>query len=301
MATFTQWISAFRLRTLFLAVATVVLGSALAWHERSFSTTIFLLSLLLAVAIQILANLANDLGDFQKGTDTTGRRQGPTRALQSGKISQKEMKGAVVLFTILCLVTGLALIWSATPFGDASSAWVMLVLGAGSILAALFYTMGKHAYGYRGWGDLFAFLFFGPVPVIGTWFLHTHIIGWQPVLPAIGLGLISTMILNINNMRDIENDKASGKITLAVKLGLPSAKVYHILMTLISFACFAGYNILFEAAPWYRYAYLLFFLLLLKIVIDIRHKEGQALDPYLKRTSLSGFLLALGFALCINL
>jgi len=301
MPTFTQWISAFRLRTLFLAVAAVVLGSALAWREGTFSTTIFLLALLLAVAIQILANLANDLGDYQKGTDITGRRQGPTRALQSGKISQKEMKRAVLLFILLCVVTGLALIGSAAPFSNASSTWIMIALGAGSILAALFYTLGKHAYGYRGWCDLFAFLFFGPVPVIGTWFLHTHLTGWQPLLPAIGLGLISAMILNINNMRDIQNDKASGKITLAVKLGLPAAKVYHTLMTFISFACFAGYNLLFEPAPWYRYAYLLVFLLPLAIVIEIRHKEGQALDPYLKRTSLSGFLLAVAFALCINL
>ena len=118
MSTFTQWISAFRLRTLFLAIAAVVLGSAMSWREGSFSITIFLIALLLAVAIQILANLANDLGDFQKGTDITGKRQGPTRALQSGKITQKEMKRAVVLFVILCVITGLALIWSATPFRD---------------------------------------------------------------------------------------------------------------------------------------------------------------------------------------
>lgn len=300
MSTFTQWISAFRLRTLFLAVAAVVLGSAMAWREGSFCTTIFLLALLLSVAIQILANLANDLGDFQKGTDITGKRQGPTRALQSGKISQKEMIRAVLLFVILCVATGLALIWSASPFRDPSAAWIMITLGAACILAALFYTMGKHAYGYRGLGDLFAFLFFGPVPVVGTWFLHTHLVGWQTVLPAIGLGLISSMILNINNMRDIENDNASGKITLAVKLGLPAAKVYHTLMTLISLACFAGYNILFAPAPWYRYAYLLVFLLPLKILFEIRHKEGQALDPYLKQTSLSGFLLVVAFALLIN-
>jgi 1,4-dihydroxy-2-naphthoate octaprenyltransferase len=300
MSTFTQWISAFRLRTLFLAIAAVVLGSAMSWREGSFSITIFLIALLLAVAIQILANLANDLGDFQKGTDITGKRQGPTRALQSGKITQKEMKRAVVLFVILCVITGLALIWSATPFRDPSAAWIMVALGAACILAALFYTMGKHAYGYRGLGDLFAFLFFGPVPVIGTWFLHTHLINWQPVLPAIGLGLISSMILNINNMRDIDNDKTSGKITLAVKLGLPRAKVYHILMSLTSFTCFTGYNILFAVAPWYRYAYLLVFLLPLKILIEIRHKEGQALDPYLKQTSLAGFLLAVAFALLIN-
>lgn len=301
MATVKNWISAFRLRTLFLAVATVVLGSGLALHEGSFSMTTFVLTFLLAVSIQILANLANDLGDFQKGTDTTGHRQGPTRAVQSGKISPLEMKGAIAVFSAICIITGLSLVLNIIAYIPRSSAAILIGLGGASILAALFYTLGKHAYGYKGWGDLFAFIFFGPVPVIGTYFLHTHTFGFQPVLPSIGIGLISAMILNINNMRDIENDRDSGKITFAVKLGINRAKMYHAGLTLTSFFCFLGYNSLYESSPWYRYLYLLAFLFLFRILDDVRRKNGQELDPYLKLTSLSGFLLALLFSVCINI
>lgn len=301
MATVKDWITAFRLRTLFLAVATVVLGSGMALHEGSFSMITFMLTLLLAVSIQILANLANDLGDFQKGTDTTGRRQGPARTLQSGKISSREMKGAIVVFSLICIITGLSLISNIISYISISSAAILIGLGGVSILAALFYTLGKHAYGYKGWGDLLAFLFFGPVPVIGTYFLHTHQFSFQPVLPAIGIGLISAMILNINNMRDIENDRSSGKITMAVKLGINKAKLYHGILTLASFFFFFSYNNLYEPTPWYRYLYLLVFLFLFRIMDSIRKKSGHALDPYLRLTSLSGFLLALLFSVCINI
>lgn len=301
MARLKHWISAFRLRTLFLAVATVFLGSGLAWQDGRFSLTTLILTFLLAVSIQILANLANDLGDFLKGTDTTGQRQGPARAVQSGMISPREMKSAVAVCVAVCVATGLTLVCNIAGMIDWPSALILILTGGVSIVAALFYTMGKYAYGYRGWGDFFAFFFFGPVPVIGTWFLHTHTFGFKPVLPAIGLGLISTMILNINNMRDIENDRASGKITVAVKLGLRNAKVYHALMTLTSFLCFVGFNILYEPSPWYRYAYLLAYLLPFNIMNDIRNKSGQELDPYLKRTSLSGLLLVVAFVLCLNL
>lgn len=301
MVTVKDWISAFRLRTLFLAVATVVLGSGLALHGGSFSMTTFMLTLLLAVSIQILANLANDLGDFQKGTDTTGRRQGPTRTLQSGKISSREMKGAIAVFSAICIITGLSLILNIIAYIPRFSAAILICLGGLSILAALFYTLGKHAYGYKGWGDLLAFIFFGPVPVIGTYFLHTHVFNFEPVMPSIGIGLISTMILNINNMRDIENDRASGKITIAVKLGINRAKAYHGGLTLASFFFFLGYSNLYEPAPWYRYLYLLVFLFLFRIMDGIRRKNGHALDPYLRLTSLSGFLLSLLFSVCINI
>lgn len=301
MATVKDWIIAFRLRTLFLAVATVILGSGIALHEGSFSMITFMLTLLLAVSIQILANLANDLGDFQKGTDTTGHRQGPTRTLQSGKISSREMKGAIVVFSLICIITGLSLISNIISYISISSAAILIGLGGASILSALLYTLGKHAYGYKGWGDLLAFLFFGPVPVIGTYFLHTHLFSFQPVLPAIGIGLISAMILNINNMRDIENDRSSGKITMAVKLGINKAKLYHGILTLASFFFFFSYNNLYEPTPWYRYLYLLLFLFLFRIMDSIRKKSGHALDPYLRLTSLSGFLLALLFSVCINI
>ena len=301
MATVKDWISAFRLRTLFLAVATVVLGSGLAWREDSFSMTTFLLALLLAVSIQILANMANDLGDFLKGTDTTGRRQGPTRTLQGGKISAREMKRAIVIFSIICMVTGLILVLNIITRIPRSSAVILIGLGGASILAALFYTLGKRAYGYKGWGDLLAFIFFGPVPVIGTYFLHTHLFNFQPVLPAIGIGLISTMILNINNMRYIDNDRVSGKVTIAVRLGIHGAKIYHAGLSIASFLSFLSYNTLYEAQPWYKYLYLLVFLFLFRIMDGIRRKYDQALDPYLKLTSLSGFLLAIAFSICINI
>jgi len=296
-----QWIHAFRLRTLFLAVATIIMASGMAWHDGTFNTSTFVLAFLLAVSIQILANLANDLGDYQKGTDITGQRQGPARAVQSGMITPAEMRGAILLFTVICIVVGLALVLNMVKMIQWSSVVIMLLLGGCSILAALFYTLGSNAYGYKGWGDLFAFLFFGPVPVIGTWFLYSHSFSFQPVLPAISLGLISAMILNVNNMRDIENDRSSGKITIAVKLGLKKAKIYHTLMTLTSFISLVGYNILYAPAPLYRYAYLLVFLLPSGILYQIRNKSGQQLDPYLRLTSLSGLLLALAFAISINI
>jgi 1,4-dihydroxy-2-naphthoate octaprenyltransferase len=289
MATIKQWISAFRLRTLFLAVATVILGSGLAFHEGKFSLAVFFIALLLALSIQILANLANDLGDYLKGTDTTGKRQGPTRSLQG------------IVFVVICLTSGIALVAGAYPYINRSNAVMLLVVGALCILAALFYTMGRNAYGYRGWGDLFAFFFFGPVPVIGTYFLHTHIMDFKPLLPAIGLGVISTMILNINNMRDLDNDRLSGKLTVAVKLGLSKSKMYHTLLTFASFFSFVSFNNLYEPSPWYRYVYLLFFLMLFRILTHIQKKKGSDLDPYLKPTSLSGFLIAVSFAICINL
>lgn len=295
------WISAFRLRTLFLAVGTVVLGGGLAWHEGNFSNTAFLLTFLLAVSIQILANLANDLGDFQKGTDTTGRRQGPTRAVQSGVISPQAMKIAITIFATFCMAIGLLLVIRIWPYIDRTAAVILLATGVASILAALFYTLGKHAYGYKGWGDLFAFFFFGPVPVIGSYFLHTHTFGWQPLFPSIGMGFISTMILNINNMRDIKNDKASGKRTVAVILGLKNARIYHALLTFGTFACFLLYNFLYAPEPWFRFLYAFIFLFQLNILKSVFNKQDRELDPYLKLTSMSGFLLSIAFSICINI
>ncbi len=301
MASFNRWIHAFRLRTLFLAVASVILGSGLAWFKGQFTLHTFLLACLLAVTLQVLANLANDLGDYLKGTDTTGRREGPVRALQGGSITPRAMKRAVTAGVLLSMGLGLALIFTARDLDRNSGALILLLLGGASILAALFYTMGQHAYGYRGWGDLFAFFFFGPVPVIGTYFLHTGSADALPLLPAIGLGLISSMILNVNNMRDIENDQSSGKITIAVKLGLKGAKRYHAVMTISTFLCFIAFNLIYLPSSMPGYLYLLIFIKLIAIMHAIKSHEGAALDPYLKETSLSGFFLSLAFVLCINL
>jgi 1,4-dihydroxy-2-naphthoate octaprenyltransferase len=300
MPSLKNWISAFRLRTLFLATSTVILGSSLAWHDGMFSIVTFLLALILAISLQILSNMANDLGDYKKGTDITGNRKGPTRALQSGYISIKQMKKAVIFNTIWIAIIGSMLVFYSAEFIGWKSIIIMLIIGLFCILAAIFYTLGKHSYGYKGWGDFFAFLFFGPVPVIGTYFLHVHSIDFHPVLPAIGVGLISTMILNINNMRDIDNDLASGKITIAGRLGLKNAKIYHLILMGLMCFCFIGYSIMYAPQPWYRFLYVLVFLFPFTMFFEIYHKSGKDLDPYLKYTSLFSLLLVIAFALCIN-
>lgn len=300
MPSLKNWISAFRLRTLFLATSTVILGSSLAWHDGNFYIITFLLALILAVSLQILSNMANDLGDYKKGTDTTGDRKGPTRTLQSGRISENQMKKAIACIAIWIIIIGLMLVFYSAEFIGLKSTIIMLIIGLFCILAAVFYTVGRHAYGYKGWGDFFAFLFFGPVPVIGTYFLHVHSLNFRPVLPAIGVGLISAMILNINNMRDIDNDLASGKITIAGRLGLKNAKIYHLILMCLMCFCFIGYSIMYAPQPWYRFLYLLVFLFPFTMFFEIYHKSGKDLDPYLKYTSLFSLLLVIAFALCIN-
>ncbi|MDR1518254.1 MAG: 1,4-dihydroxy-2-naphthoate octaprenyltransferase, partial [Dysgonamonadaceae bacterium] len=183
-----HWISAFRPRTLFLAAASVILGSGLAWQAGKFQAAIFALALLLALLMQTLANLANDLGDYQHGTDVTGNRAGPERAVQSGRISEKQMRTAVGVVVAISVLTGGALLVLATKNLSWAYLSALLLLGVLSILAALFYTLGKKPYGYYGLGDFAAFFFFGPVPVVGTYLLHGHLFDFQPILPSIGLG-----------------------------------------------------------------------------------------------------------------
>jgi 1,4-dihydroxy-2-naphthoate octaprenyltransferase len=210
------------------------------------------------------------------------------------------MKKAVIFNTIWIAIIGSMLVFYSAEFIGWKSIIIMLIIGLFCILAAIFYTLGKHSYGYKGWGDFFAFLFFGPVPVIGTYFLHVHSIDFHPVLPAIGVGLISTMILNINNMRDIDNDLASGKITIAGRLGLKNAKIYHLILMGLMCFCFIGYSIMYAPQPWYRFLYVLVFLFPFTMFFEIYHKSGKDLDPYLKYTSLFSLLLVIAFALCIN-
>jgi 1,4-dihydroxy-2-naphthoate octaprenyltransferase len=174
-----------------------------------------------------LSNLANDLGDYQKGTDQTGLRMGPVRSVQSGKISPLQMKKTISIVTLITMFSGLVLLIRLFHTIGFMVVILFLSVGALSLLSALFYTLGKRPYGYRGWGDFFAFLFFGPIAVIGTYYLQAQIIDFRSLFPSIGMGLLSAMILNVNNMRDIENDAQSNKRTIAVRLGLKNAKVYH--------------------------------------------------------------------------
>jgi 1,4-dihydroxy-2-naphthoate octaprenyltransferase len=310
MTSIKAWISAFRPRTLFLAVGTTICGTALAMKVDTLSAEgdkcsllVFILTTITAILLQLLSNLANDLGDYQHGTDITGKRVGPTRAVQSGVISPKQMKTAVYITMGLSALAGLALIFVALQFMNYMYILLFLILGAAAIYAAIKYTSGKNPYGYKGLGDIFSFLFFGPVPVVGTYFLHTHSItvDFSPWLPAIGLGLMSAAVLNINNMRDMENDKESGKITIPIRIGLEKAKIYQLLLIVGTILCFTIYGIIY-LSEWFQFLYIAVFVLFVIIIRNIFViKENRLLDPYLKYTSMSTFLLSLVFSICINL
>lgn len=294
------WISAFRPRTLFLAAAGVILGTGLALHVGRFDLISALLTLTTALLLQLLSNLANDLGDYQKGTDRTGARIGPVRSVQSGKITPLQMKKTIGIVTLITMFSGLILLLRLFYTIGLVAVVLFLIVGALSLLSALFYTLGKRPYGYIGLGDFFAFLFFGPIAVIGTYYLQAQTIDFRPVLPSIGMGLLSAMILNVNNMRDIENDAQSNKRTIAVRLGLKNAKVYHTSLMIVMYVCFLLYSYLFAKNSWYRFGYITVFILQFILLTEILKKKGEELDPYLRKTAVAAFLLAIVFVICIN-
>lgn len=301
MASIKSWISALRPRTLFLAGATALCGSGIAYTTDKFSIPVFILTILIANILQLLSNMANDLGDYQQGTDITGERVGPQRTLQSGAITPQQMKKAILIAIGAATIVGALLIYIALQFMDWKYIALFLVLGIGCIIAAVKYTAGKNPYGYKGMGDIFSFTFFGLVSVGGTYFLHTHMVDFKPWLPAIGLGLLTVAVLNLNNMRDIDNDKKSGKITIPVRIGLKNAKLYHAFLTIGALLCFLVYTIIY-ATEWYQYTYLLCFIIFFKLLADIfRIPENRLLDPYLKYTSMGTFILSVCFCICINI
>lgn len=296
------WLSAFRLRTLPLAVSSILVGSALAcsadhWRyggPASFRPGILFLALLTAVLLQVLSNLANDLGDHQHGTDNADRI-GPQRAVQSGAISPAAMKRAMVLCGLLALASGIALIVSA--FGLDGRTLVFFGIGLLAIGAAVKYTFGKNPYGYAGLGDISVFLFFGIVGVCGTYYLHTRHLHPAVLLPAAAFGLLSAGVLNVNNMRDIHNDAASGKRTLVVRMGSANARTYHTVLVVGGLLCLAAFTWLLNVR-WTQWLFLLVvpgLLVHLKRVWTVR--EPRALDPQLKVLAMGTFLTAILFSL----
>lgn len=301
MAKMKDWISALRPRTLFLAAATALAGSGIAYSTGQFKPIVFMLTIAIATILQLLSNMANDLGDYQQGTDITGERVGPTRTVQSGAITPQQMKKGIYIAVLIAMIVGLGLIWTALQFMSALTIAAFIALGGASIVAAIKYTAGKNPYGYKGLGDIFSFIFFGLVAVVGTYFLHTQSLDFRPWLPAIGLGFLTVAVLNVNNMRDRDNDLKSGKITVAIKLGYRGAKHYHAFLTIGALACFLIYNILY-ANLWYNYIYLIVFLAFFKMLVNIyKIKENRLLDPYLKFTSMGTFVLSLLFVIFTNL
>jgi len=299
MTTFSIWLAAFRLRTLPLALSSVFMGSFLAVASGVFSWSIIALSVVTTLLLQILSNLANDYGDGMKGTDNN-MRLGPQRAIQSGSISPKEMKLAIVIFTLLSLVTGIWLIIES--FGsDWYLGLLFLVLGLSAIAAAIKYTVGSKAYGYSGLGDLFVFLFFGLLAVLGTYFLNTLTLDWLVLLPAISMGFLSTGVLNLNNMRDIENDLKSGKNTLASSMGLGNAKKYHLFLVVGAMIAAIAYSVLNYSSLW-NFLYVISFpLFIYQLFRIIKIKEEKLLDPFLKQLALTTLLFTILFGVSLIL
>lgn len=296
MANFKAWISAFRLRTLPLAIAGIVLGSLLSWSHESYRLDITLLAIMTATLLQILSNLANDYGDFSKGTDND-QRVGPERALQSGKITQTQMKSALILFSLLSLASGILLLWISFGTQKLGYALLFLLIGLSSIWAAIKYTVGKSAYGYQGLGDVFVFIFFGWVSVIGVYFLQTQSIDLPVFLPASALGLLSTGVLNLNNTRDIVNDKDSGKFTLAVKLGYKNARKYQMILFISTLLISIWYTLSFGNG-YFQQLYWISMLPLATVVFKVyRTEQPKELDPLLKVQALGTLLYAITFGL----
>ena len=220
------WLQATRLRTLPLSLSGIIVGNGLAFSNVNFSWMIFILSLLTTISFQVLSNFANDYGDGVKGTDNDSRI-GPPRVLQQGLLTRKELKQGIQVCVFISLILAASLIFLAFGISNQLYSLIFIGLALGAVIAAIKYTMGSNAYGYRALGDLFVLTFFGGVSVLGSLFLQTKLFTVELILPAISIGLLSVGVLNLNNMRDIKTDKESNKITMAVLLGARYAKAYH--------------------------------------------------------------------------
>jgi len=297
MASLKSWAKAARLRTLPLAVTCVILGAAIAQQHNLQSESLeitlwqkltFLFALITVIRLQVLANYANDYGDFEKGTDE-GRSD---RALASGDITPMEMKRMLKFSIVKAFVAGCLTL--ALAFMDAKVDWTMLALGGLGVLgivAALKYTMGSGAFGYKGLGDLFVMVFFGYVGVLGVGYLLVHTIEWNWLLPATFSGLMAVAVLNLNNMRDVESDELSGKNTMVVKMGYKKAKYYHAFLIITAWACLLPY--LYGSWKGFTWFVLIALTQTVHLVFVYRSTDPKTLDPELKKVAMGAFVTAL--------
>lgn len=296
------WLNAARLRTLPLSVSGIIVGSGLAAVLGKWDGLIFSLAMLTTIGFQVISNFANDLGDSQKGTDNDNR-VGPKRTIQAGLLSQKEMKVGIFITALISILSAISLIYISAENLSSQALFIYLVLAGLCVLAAITYTVGKNAYGYRGLGDLMVFIFFGLVSVMGVFHLYGLGFEWLVLFPSVTIGLWSTAVLNLNNLRDIENDRKSKKNTLIVQLGFKKGKIYH------------AFLIIGGALMWWSTVYLLaittdnfiLFLSLIPSVLLFIHLKKvfltsmpASLDPELKKVALLTFFSAVLFALALN-
>jgi len=286
--TFIAWLTAARLRTLPLSLSGIFFGATVALAIKNFNPPVFHWALIVTISLQVLSNFANDLGDGLKGTDNENRI-GPKRALQAGLLSARELKIGIVVLVIL---TGLAIYQLLQGANLNSTSYAVLaVLGALSIVAALTYTLGKKPYGYYGLGDFMVFFFFGGVAVLGTIILFTPKIPYSAIGYTLTAGSLSTAVLNLNNMRDHQSDKASGKNTLVVRMGVERAKIYHYLLLITAYIgfTFSTITVLSSSSVFLVLA----FVFLIPHIQKVRKVEDyRNLDDELKKIALFCFLLS---------
>ena len=313
------WIKAFRLRTLPLAIAIIIAGSAVSfikmdgitcddcpdevYSDLTFITPslhLFLHILITAFLLQILSNLANDYGDFVKGTDDENR-VGPTRALQGGLISKKEMFRAIVITSILSFISGIALLLLSFDLDELYLILSFLLIGILCIVAAIKYTVGKRAYGYNALGDLAVLIFFGGIGIVGTQFLQSKLITQNGVFCAIAYGLWSVAVLNLNNMRDVENDILHKKFTVAYYFGFTKSKIYQAKLILIpyvfSFLILQNYMSNFKALI----SLSLLPLSLIMVIAIFKVKNREEFDKFLKIQAILTLLNSIVLFSCIYL
>jgi 1,4-dihydroxy-2-naphthoate polyprenyltransferase len=294
MATAKDWITAARPRTLPLAIANIAMGGTLAAYFGDFNGIVFACTVITAICLQILSNLANDYGDHINGADHI-HREGPDRAVQSGAISPSVMKKAMALMTALSLIFGITLIYLSPITWQAAA--VFLGLGFVSIWAAINYTAGSNPYGYRALGDVSVFLFFGLLSVMGCFYLQLGRIEWSIILPAISCGVFSMAVLNINNIRDIESDTLAGKVSLAIKLGRTNATRYHLILLTIGILAAAIFSYMHFSNYW-QFLFLITIPLLLINYNAVKLKnKAMELDPFLKQMALTTLLFVITFSL----
>lgn len=291
MSKFKAAVFSMRLRTLPLSLAGVVLGLLLALKSHEASCWLMAWLLLTTVCLQILSNLSNELGDFLRGTDGE-QREGPLYSLSQGAIGVRDFKLLIAVFVVLCCGFGAAMIW--TSFGT-FWAWqpqMLLALGVAAIWAAMHYTLGKNPYGYKGFGDVFVFVFFGLVSVLGAYYVVAHTIdSWSLLLPAITIGCFSVGVLNVNNIRDMESDAAT-RITLPLRIGEINAKIFQSVLIALGWLSMVLFTLITYTSLWN----LLYFITLPLFMIHMNmvwKRQGKALDSALPLLVLSTFVFAI--------
>ncbi|PCJ82387.1 MAG: 1,4-dihydroxy-2-naphthoate octaprenyltransferase [Bacteroidetes bacterium] len=308
MANLSAWIKAARPRTLPLSISCVLIGAAVSrmyGGDNPRFLIVVSLAILTVVFLQVLANFANDFGDFKKGTDGPERSD---RAMASGEITEVEMKRALIATSIKAFVTGCATIGFAFNFqinaiSQGLAVMGLVVLGGVSIVAALRYTIGSKSYGYKGLGDVYVMLFFGYIGVLGVAYLLSHRFETVWLLPASFSGLMAVAVLNLNNLRDHENDARFNKNTLVVRLGFEGGKRYHASLLIIAWGIMLpfilgwGDMITWRGGMWYI---LIGLVQMRHLVFVVRNKERRLLDAELKKVALSTFVVAVFMFLTVT-